>query len=280
MKKDFVSDLSGKIAYWRSDVLPFRHTLFFLHGLTGDHTMFEPQISAFRDDFNIIAWDAPAHGESRPCTEFTYKNAAEGIRQILEKCGIGRVILIGQSMGGYIAQAFICRYPDMAAGFVAIDSTPYGDYYSRSDMWWLRQIEWMSMMFPKRLLKSAIAWQNSLTKAGRENMSKMIKQFSKPELCRLMKIGYAGFLEDNRPLKITCPTILLVGEKYRTGKVKTYNREWARRTGFPLIWIPNAAHNSNVDNPGAVNGEIEKFIKGIKYGRDLTDSVREMLFVR
>ena len=79
-----------------------------------------------------------------------------------------------------------------------------------------------------------------------------------------MKIGYAGFLEDNRPLEIPSPAILLVGEKDRTGKVKAYNREWARRAGFPLIWIPNAAHNSNVDNPEAVNLEIKKFIKNIK----------------
>lgn len=264
MQRDFVRDSFGDIAYWRTDILPTRQTLFFLHGLTGDHTMFEPQISAFCGDFNIIAWDAPAHGESRPYTKFTYENAAEGIAKILEKCRISRVILIGQSMGGFIAQAFICRHPEAVAGFVAIDSTPYGDYYSRSDMWWLRQVGWMSMIFPERFLKRAIAWQNALTEAGRENMLKMIKMYNKSELCRLMKIGYAGFLEDNRPLEIPCPTVLLVGEKDRTGKVKKYNREWSRRAGFPLIRIPNAAYNSNVDNPEAVNEVIKGLICGVK----------------
>ena len=164
MQKAKIYDSIGNIAYWRSDVLDLsRDTLFFLHGLTGDHTMFEQQFSTFEEHYNIIAWDAPAHGESRPYSDFTYENAANGLKKILDECGIHMVVLIGQSMGGFIAQAFICRYPEMVKGFVAIDSTPYGDYYSKSDIWWLRQIEWMSKLFPTKLLKSSMAKQNALT---------------------------------------------------------------------------------------------------------------------
>ena len=78
-----------------------------------------------------------------------------------------------------------------------------------------------------------------------------------------MGIGYAGFLADNRRCEISCPALLLVGEKDHTGKVKAYNRAWAKRTGFPLMWIPNAAHNANVDNPAVVNEYILKFIQGL-----------------
>lgn len=260
-----IEDPVGHIAYWRSDIFDLsKDTLFFLHGLTADHTMFERQFSAFEADYNIIAWDAPAHGESRPYPEFTYENAANGIKRILDECGVASVILIGQSMGGFISQAFICRYPETAKGFVSIDSTPYGDYYSRSDIWWLRQIEWMSKLFPEKMLKSAMAKQNAVTEAGRANMAAMTDGYGKNELCHLMGIGYAGFLNDNRECEIPCPVLLAVGEKDRTGKVKAYNREWAKRTGYPLIWVPNAAHNSNVDNPAAVNEIITDFIKGLK----------------
>ena len=264
MQKGTIDDSIGNIAYWRSDVLDLsRDTLFFLHGLTGDHTMFEQQFSTFEEHYNIIAWDAPAHGESRPYSDFTYENAANGLKKILDECGIHMVVLIGQSMGGFIAQAFICRYPEMVKGFVAIDSTPYGDYYSKSDIWWLRQIEWMSKLFPTKLLKSSMAKQNAVTEAGQSNMATMIKGYDKAELCHLMGIGYAGFLDDNRECHISCPVLLIVGEKDSTGKVRAYNREWAKRTGFPLIWIPNAAHNSNVDNPAVVNGKILGFVENL-----------------
>ena len=265
MQKKIIDDSIGNIVYWKSDIFDLsRDTLFFLHGLTANHTMFEQQFPAFEENYNIIAWDAPAHGESRPYPEFTYENAANGIKMILDEYGVSAVVLIGQSMGGFIAQSFICRYPEMAKAFVAIDSTPYGDYYSKSDIWWLRQIEWMSKLYPETLLKSSIAKQNALTEIGRSNMAAMIDGYSKAELCHLMGIGYAGFLDDNRACKIPCPVLLIVGEKDNTGKVRAYNKAWSERTGFPLAWIPNAAHNSNVDNPSIVNETIKGFIENLE----------------
>lgn len=99
-------------------------------------------------------------------------------------------VLIGQSMGGYMAQSFIARYPEMVKGFVSIDSTPFGDYYSKSDIWWLKQIEWMCKPFSEKLLKVSMAKQNAVTKAGRENMLEMVSDYGKEELCRLMGIGW------------------------------------------------------------------------------------------
>lgn len=265
MQKKIIDDSIGNIVYWKSDIFELsRDTLFFLHGLTADHTMFEQQFPFFEDAYNIIAWDAPAHGESRPYLRFTYENASNGLKKILDECGVSNAVLIGQSMGGYIAQSFICRYPEMAKAFVSIDSTPYGEYYSKSDKWWLRQIEWMTKLFPEKLLKSSMAKQNALTEIGRSNMASMIEGYKKAELCQLMGIGYAGFLNDNRVCELPCPVLLIVGEKDNTGKVRAYNKEWARRTGYPLVWIPNAAHISNVDNPSVVNEKINSFIESLK----------------
>lgn len=105
-----------------------------------------------------------------------------------------------------------------------------------------------------------MAKQNAVTKAGQDNMLDMLRGYGKLELCHLMGIGYAGFLEDNRELNITCPSLILVGEKDCTAKVKQYNKAWSQKTGIQLIWISDAAHNSNVDNPEMVNRCIEKFL--------------------
>ena len=82
MQKKIIEDSIGNIVYWKSDIFDLsRDTLFFLHGLTADHTMFEQQFYFFEDAYNIIAWDAPAHGESRPYSRFTYENAANGLKE-------------------------------------------------------------------------------------------------------------------------------------------------------------------------------------------------------
>lgn len=67
MQKAKIDDSAGSIVYWRSDVFDLsKDTVFFLHGLAADHTMFERQFTSFDKCCNIIARDAPAHGESRP----------------------------------------------------------------------------------------------------------------------------------------------------------------------------------------------------------------------
>ena len=121
----------------------------------------------------------------------------------------------------------------------------------------------MCKPFSEKMLKVSMAKQNAVTKAGRDNMLEMVSDYGKAELCHLMGIGYAGFLDDNKELQIHCPLLLLVGEKDNTGKVKQYNKEWSKRTGIEITWIPNAAHNSNVDNPNFVNYCIEEFLVGL-----------------
>jgi pimeloyl-ACP methyl ester carboxylesterase len=252
----------GKVYYWCSDSWSGgRKILFFLHGMTADHRMFQRQYECFEHDCNILSWDAPLHGKSRPFHDFSYGIIADCIRRIFETENIGEAIFIGQSLGGFLTQAVLKRYPHFVSGFVSIDSCPYGiQYYSKSDIWWLKQVEWMARLFPLNTLKKAIAKQCTLTKTGYDNMISMLEPYKKSELCHLMGLGYAGFIEDNCNLEIKCPTLLIVGDKDRTGKVKKYNELWRQNTGFQLKVIRGAAHNSNVDQPYQVNRIIDAFI--------------------
>lgn len=265
MKELDLSTDWGTVAYWISDSWKEnKDTLFFLHGLTANHTMFEKQYQYFERNYNIVTWDAPAHGKSRPFKEFTYKKAALSVKKILEHHEVPAAIFIGQSMGGFITQSFIKRYPEMVKAFISIDSAPFGEeYYSKAEQWLLKQIEWMAQLYPLNAMKKAIAKQVSATETAYQNMMKMLSDYDKKELCHLMGIGYAGFLEDNFDLEIPCPVLLILGEKDKTGKVKSYNQAWAKKTGFPLVIINGAAHNSNVDQPDAVNQEISRFIASL-----------------
>jgi pimeloyl-ACP methyl ester carboxylesterase len=237
-------------------------TIFFLHGLTASHDLFNKQVDYFSDRYNVISWDAPAHGASRPFADFTYEKASIAAAKILSSNGIERAVFVGQSMGGYITQSVIKRFPKIVQGFVSIDSTPYGEkYYAKSDTWWLKQIEWMANLYPDKSLRKAIAKQVSTTESCCQNMYRMLSNYEKKELCHLMAVGYAGFLEDNCDLDIKCPVLLIVGEKDKTGKVKQYNRQWSSDINVPITWISDAAHNANDDQPEQVNEKIEEFIQ-------------------
>lgn len=262
MKEQTLQTKKGKVFYWRSEPWDAgKDTLFFLHGLTADHSMFDGQIAAFAEDHNLLTWDTPAHGKSRPFASFDFEDTSCYIRSILDKHSVDQVIFIGQSLGGFLAQSFIKRYPDRVKCFISIDSTPYGlGYYSGFDIWILKQVEWMAHLYPFRMMKKAMAKQVSTTQKSYENMMQMLSPYNKSELCHLMGLGYAGFLDDNCELKILCPVLLILGEKDRTGKVAQYNKAWTRQTGYPLKIIKNAAHNVNVDKPEEVNECIRRFL--------------------
>ena len=127
MKEQILKTIKGAVIYWRSEPWDAgKDTIFFLHGLTADHSMFDEQITAFTKDYNILTWDTPAHGKSRPFATFDFEDTSEYIKSILDKNSVDQVILVGQSLGGFLAQSFIKRYPDRVKCFVSIDSTPYG----------------------------------------------------------------------------------------------------------------------------------------------------------
>ena len=261
MEEHILHTHKGNVFYWRSDNWDIsKETLFFLHGLTADHSMFDMQLPAFEKEYNLLTWDTPAHGKSRPFAEFDFADTSDYIKSILNKNAVEQVVLIGQSLGGYLAQSFIKRYPDRVKGFVSIDSTPYGSgYYSGFDIWILNQVEWMAHLYPLRWMKKAMARQVSETRQAYNNMMQMLSPYGKNELCHLMGLGYAGFLDDNCDLKIPCPVLLILGEKDKTGKVAQYNKAWARQTGYPLEIIKDAAHNANVDKPDEINALIRGF---------------------
>ncbi|MDO4175251.1 MAG: alpha/beta hydrolase [Eubacteriales bacterium] len=266
MKEKTMDTANGVVHYWISEKWDAaRETMVFLHGITADHTMFEGQIAYFSGIYNLIAWDAPAHGKSRPYLRFSYGDAVECLKTILISHQVDAAVFVGQSFGGFVAQSFLLRYPQMVKGFIGIDTTPYGTaYYSKSDIWWLRQVEWMARSIPRTLLKKSLARNSTASPQGYHNMLSMLEPYGKEELCRLLGIGYAGFLQENQDMTISCPVLLLLGEKDNVGKVKQYNWAWARDTGYPLIVIKHAAHNSNVDQPEAVNREITQFMQAIQ----------------
>lgn len=252
----------GQVAYWME-----RNTdvnapcIFFLHGLSADHTLFDFQVRYFSNRNTVIAWDAPAHAFSRPYSDFSYAGCVDDIYGILQSERIDRTVFVGQSMGGYLVQSFLIRHPQMASAFIAIDTCPYGNrYYSKSDLFWMKQTGSIGRWIPYQYYKDLIINSVAVTETGRENMRQALSFYNKREFYSLLDIGLKEFVRENCNLEITCPVLILVGEKDNTGKVLLFSKAWHEETGYPIELILNASHNSNIDNPDQVNAAIERFL--------------------
>ena len=256
---------SGKIHYCVSRAETSEKWLVFLPGLTADHTLFNAQMAHFSGKANCLVWDAPAHGKSRPfALDFTMDDLARMLDAILEAEEIHSPILVGQSMGGYISQAFIDLFPGKAAGFVSIDSsTLKRKYYPDWEVAFLRHTKAMYLSIPWALLKPWGAMGASETAEGRANMRSFMDGYAKREFCELTAYGYqilADAIDARRTYDIDCPSLLLCGENDGAGDVRVFNRKWTAGEGIPLVWVPKAGHNSNVDAPEFVNSQIERFL--------------------
>lgn len=261
MRAGQVASPRGTTHYWVSRCgREGARTLVFTHGLTADHRMFAPQIEYFQEKCDLILWDVPLHGASYPYRNFTYAHTAEELATILDAEGVASAVLVGMSMGGYPVQAFAERYPERAEGFVALDTTPFGmGYYSKFDLWCLRQATAMIRWLPDGLIRRTIAEGNAESAEGRRLLREILSDSTKERICEQMDCAYGVFARENHDISLRCPVLVLVGERDRTGKVKTYCEQWAKRTAYPLTVIPNAAHMANIDNAPAVNRAMEDF---------------------
>lgn len=82
----------------------------------------------------VIALDVPGHGVSGVKGEVhTMEFCADVVAEIMNKAGVDKAVIVGHSMGGYIASSFCERYADRVAGLVMLHSTPNGDSPEKSD---------------------------------------------------------------------------------------------------------------------------------------------------
>ena len=261
----------GDIHYWINEQTDdSRLTLVFLPGLTADHRLFERQAAYFAPRYNVLVWDAPGHAASWPfALSFGLLDKAEWVDGILRAEGLSRPVIIGQSMGGYVGQAYSQLYPEKLMGFVSIDSAPLQrSYMTGAELWMLKRMEPVYRRWPwKWLLRSGT--RGVATSAyGRQLMGEMMAVYSGDQ-ARYAALAGHGFrilaqaVEADLPYRLECPALLICGEKDRAGSCRRYNRAWHRRTGIPVRWVKGAGHNANCDAPEQVNRLIDAFLDTI-----------------
>ena len=257
----------GAIHYWVSALPGDGPALVFLPGLTADHRLFDRQAARFEGKVSLLVWDAPGHAASWPFElDFTLMDAARWLDGILSAEGLRRPVIVGQSMGGYVGQAYAQLFPGKLAGFVSVDSAPLGrQYVTGLEIWLLKRMEPVYRHYPwKWLLRSGT--NGVATSAyGRALMREMMMVYDGDQARYAALSGHgmrmlAEAMEADLPYAIDCPALLICGTKDRAGSCVRYNKAWHKTTGIPLHWIDGAGHNSNTDRPDEVNALIEQLL--------------------
>jgi pimeloyl-ACP methyl ester carboxylesterase len=99
-----------------------------LHGFLENKTMWDKYVSALSKNHRVITIDLLGHGETE-CLGYvhTMEDQADMIFAVLISLRIRKIVLIGHSMGGYVALAFAELYPDYVKGLLLLNSTSRAD---------------------------------------------------------------------------------------------------------------------------------------------------------
>jgi|HubBroStandDraft_3_1064219.scaffolds.fasta_scaffold07795_4 pimeloyl-ACP methyl ester carboxylesterase len=97
--------------------------LVFVHGWSLDQGCWAEQVTRFSPGRQVITLDLAGHGESgRGRREWTLASLGEDVRAVVEAIGPRRVVLVGHSMGGYVALEACRLMPGRVAGIVGVDA--------------------------------------------------------------------------------------------------------------------------------------------------------------
>ncbi|MEW9552514.1 alpha/beta fold hydrolase [Nonomuraea sp. NPDC050783] len=234
----------------------------FSHGAGADHVMFEAQFEYVRaQGHRVVMWDLRGHGASRPAgAGFTAERAIADLRALIEHLALDRPVLVGQSLGGNLGQAFVRRHPDLARALVVIGATWNTAPLSWKERLLVKTAAPSLAMIPARHLPRLMAEASAVTQAARADARRAFSQLPKKEFLQVWR-ATVGFLASDPGYRTPVPLCLIRGGHDRTGNIATAMPAWARAEGVEEVVIPGAGHIANQDDPGAVNEVIGTFLR-------------------
>ncbi len=101
-------------------------TLVLLHGLGSDSSVWSGVVEALKDRFTVVTIDLRGHGQTppqkNPARLHIQNLAQQDVRRVIEEENLGRVILVGHSMGGVVALEYARRYGNFTRMAVLVDT--------------------------------------------------------------------------------------------------------------------------------------------------------------
>lgn len=97
------------------------------HGFTLTCRMWEPQLAALTEQYQVILWDMRGHGQSDSPEDqdlYTEELTVADMAALLRHVGAKKAVIGGLSLGGYLSLAFNLHHPEMVRGLMAFDTGP------------------------------------------------------------------------------------------------------------------------------------------------------------
>ena len=239
-------------------------TLVCLHGIGGDDKSFLPQSIALSDAFRVISWNMPGYQNSDAITPVTFELLANNLKKWLEALDAGPVHLVGQSIGGMIAQECVHRYPELVKSLVLIATTPafggrddsFKDAFLKARLKPLDEGKSMQMLAEETvpLITGSKVSDESIDHAVRSMAAVPVETYKEILKC-LVTFNRRESLSN-----IKQPVCVISGSEDSNAPAVTMKKMAAKLSHSEYHQLEGAGHLVNLELPDACNDIIRHFI--------------------
>ena len=120
----FVELDSGLTVHLRDEGPSDAPAIILLHGSNADLHTWGEWADDLKQDYRVIRFDQIGHGLTGPASDDDYSLDAyvSGVDAVADTLELGKFVLAGNSMGGWIAAGYAMEHPERLSGLVLVDA--------------------------------------------------------------------------------------------------------------------------------------------------------------
>jgi 3-oxoadipate enol-lactonase len=260
---------NGCNIFYTESGTPAGMPVVFVHGFPFSHEMWKGQVDALSPEgYRVLTYDVRGHGSSDVGDgQYTIEGHVDDLIALLDHWKANRVVIVGLSMGGYIALRALERNPERFCAAVLCDTRSESDPNEGK----IRRARTMAVVktrgsaaFADDFVKGIFAASTLSSHPAAVEAIRSIIVHTAPLSIAGTLLALAARTDTTASLPaIAVPTMILVGEHDVTTPVTASRAMQAAIPGSRMHVIAAAAHMSNIENPAAFNGALLPFLRSI-----------------
>jgi len=235
--------------------------LVLVHGYLGGAAQWEGEIARFADRYDVIAPDLPGFaGSAALPPAHRIADFAAAILALIDELGLGRITLLGHSMGGMIVQELAATQPNGVARLILYGTGPLGAMPDRFELLETSRASIRAEGVARTIRRIGATWFREGEAAhGYGIVARLGAQASEP--AALAGLDAMDRWDGRGALAgLTMPALVLWGDgdrSYRWPQVETL---WQGLPDAALAVIPGTAHAVHLEKPALFHAMLEDFL--------------------
>jgi pimeloyl-ACP methyl ester carboxylesterase len=239
--------------------------LLFLHGLGGGHHAWDRQLPHFASlGYPSHAWDQPGYGHTPAVEPYDLERVSAAAKRLIDSFR-SPIVLVGHSMGGFIAQETYARHPASIKALVLSFTSPGfgdrgGDFARQFIAARVGALD-LGKSMPELAAALMPTMRGSKSDAAGLKHAQGIMSHIAPETYRKAVQLLTTFDGRRNLKKIAVPTLCIAGSDDKTAPPQVVERMAKEIPGAEYALLEGCGHLGPMDQPDAFNAVLESFLK-------------------